>query len=320
MMKRESSARVGSSSAGPWWHAGLPLAGILAVGGMAMELTGPTRELAAEMRIGEGRPDADGDGLSTVLERVLQTDPYRADSDKDGYCDAEELARGSSPIDTLDTPLPSDSGMALAARWEGGELRVALVLYYVDGTLENKELRFGALLGNDHLVDVSTAHLLQGATLRTRPTSSGSGEIAILDFRLPTGAIHSFRKVTLFATMSVFGQGSVSAAAVIDFFVTPDGVLMQKSSALSRMFAGSGGGTDFYQPLLPGGELPIGWMPGRICQQTTEIVASSNGIVTTRVNSADCADGWDSYCSPPECKGSVGDEYATVDPLGLVGG
>ena len=48
--------------------------------------------------------DSDLDGLPDVLEEVLYFDQDRRDSDRDGWGDAEELARGSDAKDPEATP------------------------------------------------------------------------------------------------------------------------------------------------------------------------------------------------------------------------
>lgn len=42
-----------------------------------------------------GQPDLDGDGLSDQQEQKLHTNPFRADTDRDGFTDAAEVARGT---------------------------------------------------------------------------------------------------------------------------------------------------------------------------------------------------------------------------------
>lgn len=43
-------------------------------------------------------PDADGDGLSDVLERAFGSDPQNPDTDGDGFRDGVEVANGYSPV------------------------------------------------------------------------------------------------------------------------------------------------------------------------------------------------------------------------------
>lgn len=50
--------------------------------------------------------DADGDGLSWLVERNRETDPTKADSDGDGRSDSEEVANGSDPM-AVDSEIPN---------------------------------------------------------------------------------------------------------------------------------------------------------------------------------------------------------------------
>lgn len=319
MTLRPLTARAGRIPTRPWFRACTPLAGLLALGLTVRSLLEPSGELAAESR---GTIfDADADGLSDAQEWVLQSSPLDADTDRDGYSDSEELARGSCASAPTDVPLPTDIDLALTARGDAGELHVVVAAYYTDGTAANKQLEFGALIGEDMVIEVPSTHLMHDARVSVTPALSGVGHIMVVDFEIPTGWIYQLGHLTLFSTLSLDGQGYVAAAGVLDFFVTPDGVIMQSGPWNGPLMGQRGGGTGgLYQPIPPGGDLPIGWLPGRICQQKSETVGYSNGIVTTRVTEAECVDGWDSYCHPVECKGSIGDEYTTIDPLGLIGG
>lgn len=48
--------------------------------------------------------DADGDGLTNAQEREVGTNPYREDTDLDGYSDRYERMTGSDPLDYTSTP------------------------------------------------------------------------------------------------------------------------------------------------------------------------------------------------------------------------
>ena len=56
-----------------------------------------------------GSQDSDGDGLSDYLECQIGTDPTLADTDGDGYSDAEEsIDYGTDPLDSNNYPQPQD--------------------------------------------------------------------------------------------------------------------------------------------------------------------------------------------------------------------
>jgi hypothetical protein len=310
---------VSPDASRPWLRSALPLAGLLSLGLAALSISTPGQELGAGVHVGD---DADGDGLSDAQEGVEQTSPFSADTDGDGFADVEELARGSDPRAVSDTPLPGATALSLTARGEEGRVHIVLMAYYADGRLSDKLFNFGVVIRDGTVVSISPQHVLANASFGVYPTIQGSGEVAVVEFDLSPGPIHLLEQVSLFATMSVAGSGIVNAAAVVNLF-SSQGVLLKSgpihATHSSNRSQSTGGGV-VYQPIPPSDELPMGWQPGRICHQKTTPVGYESGVVLTRVVSAECEDGWDSHCSPVECKASIGDEYSTVDPVGLVGG
>jgi len=61
---------------------------------------------------GTATVDPDGDGLPTVIENGLGTDPNNADSDNDGISDGWEFFLGNNP---LDPEVPADAGTDISA-------------------------------------------------------------------------------------------------------------------------------------------------------------------------------------------------------------
>lgn len=52
----------------------------------------------------KGAEDPDSDGLTNAQEAALGTDPFRADTDGDGFLDNQEIEGNSNPLDPLSTP------------------------------------------------------------------------------------------------------------------------------------------------------------------------------------------------------------------------
>jgi hypothetical protein len=304
-------------------RAAFPLAGLLAAGlvGVSVSVSRPGVELSAESF---QRDDADADGLSDAQELVEHTSPYLVDTDGDGYSDVEELARGSAAFAPYDTPLPGDTALEMTARGENGRVHVVMLVYFTDGELEDMIFSFGLVLRSGTVVPLSPGHLLANAVVTTRPTLDGEGEVGLIEFDISPNPIHLLEHFALFATMSTPGSGVIECAAAVDLFSDENGVVLKSGKShtpFSSSRGQSGGGTGtFYQPIPPSDGLPMGWEPGRICHQKTVPVGYDSGVVLTRVVSAKCEDGWDSFCSSTECKASIGDEYSTIDPVGLVGG
>lgn len=296
------------------------MAGMLAIGLALASLSAPRRALVA----GSSNPnDADCDGLVDAQEFVEQSSLSFCDTDGDGYSDLEEVARSSSPILATCVPLPASSALALTARGESGKLHVSMLVYFTSGRLSDLRFTFGVVAREGRVFMIPAGAILSQATTSEHPTMAGTGTVGVLEFDLNPAIVAPQGSLSLFATMSVAGAGRVLAAAVVDFAMTGDGVLMKRtpvpeSIAASRGQTGAPGSV--YQPIPPNNELPAEWSPGRICFQKSVPVGYEGGVVLTRVVSADCWDGWDAYCSPMECKASVGDEFSTVDPVGLIGG
>lgn len=296
------------------------MAGMLALGLLLASLQAPRRALLA----GSSNPDdLDCDGLVDAQELVEQSSASLCDSDGDGFSDLEEVARASSPILATCVPLPASSALALTARGQSDKLHVSMLVYFTSGRLSDLRFTFGVVAREGRVFMIPSGAILATATVSEHPTLSGTGTVGMLEFDLNPAIVGSNGSLSLFATMSVAGAGQLLAAAVVDFAMTGDGVLMKRtpvpqSIAASRAQTGSPGSV--YQPIPPNNELPAEWSPGRICFQKSVPVGYEAGIVLTRVVSADCWDGWDAYCSPMECKASVGDEFSTVDPVGLIGG
>src|SRR5262245_17568978 len=83
-----------------------------------------------------GQQDQDGDGLPYRQERILETIPTEPDSDLDGFGDAEELARKTSPVNAAVFPHNDVIGLGITARGERNGLHALVALYVPDGNYQ----------------------------------------------------------------------------------------------------------------------------------------------------------------------------------------
>jgi hypothetical protein len=266
--------------------------------------------------------DADGDGVRDAQERVEQSAIDICDTDGDGYSDLEELARKSCLIDGTSIPLPASQALALTARGTADKIRVTMLIYYTQGELDEMGFGFGVVAREGRVFWLSSSTILATATASRHSASSGTGKIACVEFDLNPHLISTQKSIALFATLRLPGSGWVDAAAVVDLAQTRDGVFVKRSPIETSTYSSRGsapGDGSLYQPIPVGGETPPEWGAGRLCFQRSVPVGYDSGVVLSRVVSADCQDGWDGYCSPSICASSVGEEYSSMDPAGLVG-
>lgn len=266
-----------------------------------------------------GQNDVDGDGLSDNLEHLLGTSPDLADSDFDGFSDAEEYARRSSPIMTWETPGTAPASMGMGASIGGG-LHSVSVIYLQDGDLAGKSLTFGLMI-NGHMTPLPQAIFVQQSTL-TYVSAATPGElVAVLDVVLSPAVFRRTGSLSLYTIVEGAGvacSDAVNLAFDGSMFVQRMELVTQSGgSPGTEMVVASGGGT-VLRPLGGGGG--TGGTPDSICSQTTTPVGQSGAVMTEEVTSASCETGWDSTCDSSSCAGSVGTTIQVIDPAALVGG
>lgn len=271
--------------------------------------------------------DPDGDFLCTVQERIIGTSPYNPDTDHDGYSDLEELARGSSPIAWNSVPVarePVHLGLS-AHGGDDGSLHVLAAVHSADMNLRDTILHFGVQSGRQ-MMTVPTTWLASRSTSQITTDSNGTGIIQLLDIALDPALVHALGELTFYATATMVGTGTVTSADAVRF-LSIDGVVVLAMAPPRPITQPPGqpvpGPGSIYVPLPTGGPtgggIPSSWSSGEICFQRTSPVAVNGPVVTQEVVSAECMNGWEGYC-PPSCTASVGSTYATVDPVGLIGG
>lgn len=267
--------------------------------------------------------DEDGDGLLLKQERILETIPSAADSDLDGFGDAEELARKTSPVNALVHPQGDAIGLGMTARGERDGLHALVAVYVPDSNYRGLDVKIGTLIG-------IRPRLLRQSYLDTHTTlefvgGAGQGStVALLDIRFPRSWVDATGHLTLFATVSLEGTGRNEAAGSMDLFNVGGVIVLampDPSYVPPQGSAGSPQGpTTLYKPLtISNGEPPSGWTLGEVCSQTSQAVMVGGAVVVHEVSSAECQGGWEGTC-PPDCSSSVGSTFMTVDPVILVGG
>jgi hypothetical protein len=290
--------------------------------------------------------DLDGDGLTVEQEQILGTSPTKADTDRDGFSDLEEVARKSSPTLSGSTPnlaQPLSVGMTASASTDG--VHAVVAVYMSDTDLRNKHLTVG-FFARGHVILLSASYLALHSTTSFHPSSNTNGCIGLIDVTIDPHIIHELGELSVFAaaTMpSAPGMCNPSSGATLHF-LSIGGVVVYcmpnprpPSSAQSQCPSGQGQ-TSIYVPLIPnspqsgggtgggagggsggGGTAPGTWSAGEVCFQRSSPVAVNGAVVTNEVITANCVNGWDGFC-PPSCTSTVGSTYQTIDPLVLIGG
>lgn len=300
---------------------------------------GPARGVRPTSPIPE---DADGDGLVDRLETVLGTVFVQADTDQDGFSDAEEFARQSSPLFAESTPDSAEVRVGMSAYGANGQIHAVIGVYSADGNFHDKNITFGLML-HGVLMDISSDSWLHTAQIQVLPGAAPGARIALLDIPFSPNLVHASRDLSMFSTISLPGSGAVADADSIHLasvlgvvvLVTEDPTVM----SFSMMAGGGGGGRGgggrggsqamtsessggtIYIPLTTdsAGDLLNGWTQGQICMQTTSAVGSDGMALTQQVDSAECQSGYEGAC-PSTCSASVGTTFTTVDPVVLIGG
>ena len=305
-----------------------PLAGILtwslpvAVIAAAVVSMGGRLDRQELQASGAWAVDSDGDGLPDAQEVVLGTSPNLADSDADGYIDSLEFAAQSNPNNDLSTPSVQDVSVGMSAR--GGSLgRTTMIfgIYAADGVLDDEAIRFGKV-HSGRLLSVPFEWMLTRSSSRSVPIEGG-GTVLLVEVELPANQIANAGHVSYYTAVGMPGQPHYQSAAVLEMSWR-DGISLLKIATVPSGGGGSSSaqatGGSVYRPIpSEGATVPEGWIPGEICYRTSETVGTSGAVITQEVTSAECQEGWDSYCAGG-CAGSVGTTYQTVDPLALVGG
>lgn len=275
--------------------------------------------------------DADEDGMVNAQELIQGTNPYRADTDLDGYRDLEEFARHSSPL--FPQSVPTGNRMRVGLSFRGGldSLHAFIAVYLPDGDLREREVQAGLLVGQ-RLVTFSQSYVLEHARLTVHGAHDPSARVVVIDMPVSPRYVYAYGNISAFAAVRDTSTGEIRAADSVHLIAFGRTIVMQMPnpmvlstgslSGTGQQTGGSGqaGIGSIYVPLPIGaGSDPTTWAPGQVCVQQTTVVAVNGAQITQEVVAAECQEGWDGFC-PPTCTATVGNTYDTIDPVALIGG
>jgi Bacterial TSP3 repeat len=292
-------------------------AGVLIAAGWALFSGGTTpKPLAAAG--GLSVLDSDRDGLPDRQEKVIGTSANLVDSDFDGFTDGEELAMQSDPTSFDSVPADSKLSVGMSARGEGGKLKVLTVIHVPDGKLDDKIVRFGALI-QGNVVQLPLKRL-ESLMLISKVKVPSGGLIYSMDLEVPPDLVYQNGALTLFAVVGKVGELRYASADKVDLSVKQGVLLLRREAALTGPAPLPIAAT-VNTPIPPDGEIgiPIDWEAGKICFQLSEVVGVTGSQVQYQVVSAECEAGWDTYCEA-DCAATAGTTWETLDPGAIIGG
>lgn len=306
----EEPGSVETSSAVPSSAPGLVLGAHLAPG---------TVLEAQEMALALGH-DTDLDGLSNTQEHVLGTLPYAVDSDGDGYCDTEELARNSDPLWSGSVPQTISSSAGLTARGEDGFLRLVMCVHEPESQEGDALIRLG-VSASGQVLPVPLDRLALAGEVTFADGSNGSS-LTCIDVPIDPAFVHAHGFVSFFVASGSKATQHLESAGKIDIFSDGHTLYLQTttSSILARRQVGQGGATIRRPiPVVIGPPPESNWVAGAVCFQRSEVIGVNGPRLLHQIVEADCVQGWDTFCAG-NCSSAVGDTYETVDPWSLIGG
>jgi len=273
-----------------------------------------------------GGPDSDGDGLPDLVELRLGTSLDRADSDGDGYWDAEEVARQSNPVNKKSIPVSIPASVGMGIYEKNSTLHPVVAIYIADGDIRSASLKLG-LRVNTLMRDMPIGYFSKGATLKNTPTFNAQSKVLVYDLTMPASHVKRFGDLSVYSKVDY--RGSIISADALNLW-TSGGVIVEsqitgyhtpaQQPSLATLNVGQGS-TGVYTPL--GGSSTSApapaWQSGMVCAQSMVVVGVVGSVVVQEVVGADCEAGWESYCDAG-CAATVGQTVNMVDPVALVGG
>jgi hypothetical protein len=291
---------------------------------------GPSRSLASLFELpvvhaaAPGGPDSDGDGLADTFEEVYGTATMRADTDGDGYWDAEELARQSDPLDKLDIPAATPASCGMGIYEKKTQLRPVVALYVADGDVRSADLGMGARVGNV-IRTLPLSFFSKNSSIVKTPTQGAQAVVYVFDGTLDPQHVHRFGDLSVYSTVdyrsSIVSADAVNLGVVGGVIVEHSIIAFNTTNTPNPSLVFGQGTTTVYQPLggSTGTPPPQSWTSSKICAQQMVVSGVNGPVVEQEVSSAECTDGWSSYCGS-DCAASAGSTVKMLDPLALIGG
>lgn len=274
-------------------------------------------EIAHAQSVGVFEPDADGDGLADLLETFYKMAPNAIDTDADGYSDTEEFARNSNPKEPNFLPPGPPMNLGVGAHLLGDHLHFVVALYSRDGIQPDDSFTMSLLL-NGKFVTIPSEILSKTASYEEFSTHEPGEYLAVLDWPIDARMVHKAGSVAVLATLA--RNGDFVAADAVNLQAYSGVISQQLTVSRSSQTTIATTGPSVVNLPLNGQGIPDTWVTGSICNQGLSPVGQSGPVVTMEVDSADCEDGWDGYCSPAACAATVGSTIDTIDPGVLIGG
>jgi hypothetical protein len=264
-----------------------------------------------------GRADLDRDGLSDLQELVIGTQPYRRDTDGDTYSDLDERARGSDPRDLASVPEAADYGLGMCASQENGYVTALCAVYAKEAVLPSMQLKIG-IVYNGRPFMFSPNKLRRSRDFLYLGRDPGD-TLVVVEVGIPEALVRRLRQVNLFSVLRSTNPGTepiVSLLPIVNF----SGVAMLVEQGPAGLSNGGGGATGVtYRPLAADDQIPSTWNGGQMCFQATAAVGTSGASIVHEIGAADCIP-MDTYCSPGDCAAGVGQPLELPDPAALAGG
>lgn len=271
-----------------------------------------------------GGPDSDGDGLADTFEEVYGTATMRADTDGDGYWDAEELARQSDPLDKLAIPAATPASCGMGIYEKNSKLHPVVALYVADGDVRSADLGMGARVGNV-VRTLPLSFFSKNSSIVKTPTLGAQAVVYVFDGTLDPQYVHRFGDLSVYSTVdyrsSIVSADAVNLGVVGGVIVEHSIIAFTTTSTPNPSLVFGQGTTTVYQPLggSTGAPPPQSWTSSKICAQQMVVSGVNGPVVEQEVSSAECTDGWSSYCGS-DCAASAGSTVTMLDPLALIGG